>query len=660
MLWGLISVHVVGGAILFRRLFPRESPWLGFVVPEIVFLLLMNLVEHNVAVPFLRALLPFSSIACAWLMIRPQTPWRVLRLPSLLFIGVFAFTLTLRMLKPSIADIRDGIIDLSLISNFCMGQTLPVDSTWIPPVKFIQYYGLGHYGASLVIRLLGLDMGTGYNVCAALVSAYIYFLAGAVAWHVSRGKLWITLLAPVLIGCAGTGSTAYLWFSIKDLNPEDTANLYTRMNDPQVHIWLWKYLTPIDFYDSHELLVPGYWSWMGCFHSATIGQFLTAFSILCLLELLRRKRTNWPWICLVITPLLMLLSCAWGTLLAGVFMLCGLGGCWRMKIAPQDWRFVLMVGAGLVLCLVPMLTYFLTSPMPECSLVVGQRHTQWAEFLVQWWPIYIPWLALLFIWKRLSPAVRIIHVVTPLAFLGVELYNFGARFDMTGKFWGFIFGAAWLVFFPVIAAQRAVIFRFLLVLLMISSGLSFCFWVSYYWRCAPMNDVAQLDGRGPLRWDQKKAKLLEAVSHMNHQIIMTGKSGWAFCQGPMLANLTYNSDYVTWSFDCDIDVYRNGQGEGYRREVEMNNFYDGKNDDPFIFLRQRNIAAVVVWPDDNMSDAVLLSLRQRLEPYYEYSDFRDGDPPGPPNAGIFIYHPEMISLIGPPAAQTSGQGVSSK
>jgi len=54
LLWALVLVHVVGMAFLFRRIFPRDSRWLGFVFPEVLFVLLGNFVEHHVARAELR------------------------------------------------------------------------------------------------------------------------------------------------------------------------------------------------------------------------------------------------------------------------------------------------------------------------------------------------------------------------------------------------------------------------------------------------------------------------------------------------------------------------------------------------------------------------------------------------------------------------------
>lgn len=72
-----------------------------------------------------------------------------MRLPTCLFLGAFAFSLGVRLLQPDMEDSigYDGIYDLSLISHFLFGQTLPVESTWLPPLKLLP-------GA---LRRVGLD-----------------------------------------------------------------------------------------------------------------------------------------------------------------------------------------------------------------------------------------------------------------------------------------------------------------------------------------------------------------------------------------------------------------------------------------------------------------------------------------------------------------------
>ena len=213
MLWGLVAVHIVGAAFLFRRVFPRESVWLAFVVPELLVVLVCNFIEHQFALTHLALLLPLTTAASVASIFWPKRPWRVMRLPTLIFFGAYGFTFFLRLLRPNIADARDGIPDLSMIANYTYGQTLPAESTWLPPIKMEVYYCFEHYAASVLIRLLAVDIGTGFNICTALLSAYLFFLAGAIAWHLSRGKLWIVILMLVLTALAGPGDTGYLWLT---------------------------------------------------------------------------------------------------------------------------------------------------------------------------------------------------------------------------------------------------------------------------------------------------------------------------------------------------------------------------------------------------------------------------------------------------------------
>jgi hypothetical protein len=648
----LVSLHVVGGAVLFRRLFPRESPWFGFVVPALALVMFMNFIEHEVAIPTLRWLLPFTTLGSIWLMVDPKTKWRTLRLPTIIFLVSFAFALFLRFLKPDIEAVRDGTYDLQFISSFCMGQTLPAESTWIPPLKLIYYYTFGHYGSSVLIRLFGFDIGTGFNVSAALVSAWIFLLTAGIASLIGRRKLWIVILVLILTACAANGCTGYFWLLIKDIYPEDVATIHSRVEDPQIHSTLFHYLTPVYIYDRRELFAPGWWAWMGCFHSTSLGQFLTLLVTLSITEMVRLRRSTWPWICCVASIPLMLLSSTWGFPYIVFLVFTGLAWCWYKKRMPQDMRGVLL-GVGLVAALLtPMMLYYLTSSTPPHGYPSADEHTQIAEFIVQWWPVFLPWLGLLLVCRTVHPAVGILLFVFPVAFLGVESYSFGARFDMTGKNWGFIFCAAWAVFIPAIAASRFWTFRFLLCLIAINCALSFCFWTTYYKRTINWDDVGEMEGKGDLRLDSAKARILNALLPLKDQIITTGLSEWSWCESARIANFSGNRDYVTWSFNCDNDMVRNGIGEGWRREKVLDEFYQGKNPNALLYLRQRNIAAVIIWPDDNIPDDAIAKLKQQLAPSYQYEDLRDVDNQTPPNCGIFLYHANLLREL-PTTEETS-------
>jgi hypothetical protein len=140
-LWSIISVHVVGGAALFRRLFPKESPWFGFLVPCLALVLLMNFIEHVVAVPTLLWLMPFTVVGSIWAIFYPGLNWKSLRWPTFIFLVAFTFTLAQRALAPGIPSLRDGVGDLGVMASFCLGDKVPPPFSWYPALPLSHYYG---------------------------------------------------------------------------------------------------------------------------------------------------------------------------------------------------------------------------------------------------------------------------------------------------------------------------------------------------------------------------------------------------------------------------------------------------------------------------------------------------------------------------------------
>jgi hypothetical protein len=661
LLWILVAVHVVGIAFVFRRKFPGEPRWLAFFVPELVIVALCNFVEHHMALTQMRLLLPLSTASCVAAIVWPKPPWRTMRFPALLFLAAFAFTFALRAIRPDIIDARDGAPDLGVMANFLYGQTLPAESTWLPPIKMINYYCLEHYGASLLTRLFGVDIGTGFNLSVALLSAYLYFLSGAVAWHLGRGKIWIVVLTLVLTAGAATGTSGFLWLNVRNLDPENTLDPYVLFDTPATSSnWLAHELAPISFYYNRHLLIPpGYGTWMGCLHSVQSGQILLASLILVLIEVSRRRKTNWPWILLLVSPLYMLTTCTWGLPFVAFLIASGLVICWSKARAPKDLPFVLIAAAAWAILFEPMLTYFL-DPMPFSAFKFShatQLHTEVVEFFAQWWPVFLPWAFLLFAVRRLHIVSVAVLAMTPLAFLGTENWNYGVRLDATGKLWGLTFAAIWIVVLPELARRPGWAFRIVLLLVVVNSGLSLYFWSDYYWRVAPRDDIAHLEGHGQLNDDRRKARILEILSHLHDQTIISGKAEWAFSESSLLPLFSHNRTYVAWTNFSDTILYPTGISEAVRRAFEVNGILSGKNSEPLFFLRQQNIAALVIYPDDDIDSSVVDHLRRVLAPYYTFEDANYRTPaqlaagtlsPSRPCAGVFLYRPEITRILGPP------------
>ena len=641
LLWAIISLHVVGGACLFRRLFPRESPWFGLIVPSLALVAVMNFIEHLVAVPTLLGLLPFSSVGCLAALWVQKQDWRVLALPVGIFLCAFAFTLSLRALRPDIISVRDGVVDLSLLASFCMGEKLPPPLIWYSPVPLSHYYAFGQYAMSVLTRLLGLDVGTGFNLSTALLGALDCVLAAAAAWRIGGQKIWIAILAPVLMECAATGATAYLWLTTHAFDPNQAGNLLAGASDPHNHNPLWRWLHPALWYDRRELIAPGAWSWIGSFHSTSGGQFFIFFFAFALAEVLRPRRADWPWICLGAVPFFTIVTSTWALVLEAPILLATAFWIWRAKLIPRHPRQVLLIFGGVVILLSPALLEFLgTSGYPGGQWTQAGGRTQLVEFLLLWWPVYLPWLALACTWRHLDPALKTIIVVLPLGLLGVEFYTVAGRPDWTGKLWGYIYGMGWLLFVPAICARKGIVFHGLLAVLLVSCALSFIAWAQYTYHFINWTDdeIFHLEGTNQLRLDPKRGSILPLLAQMRGQTIICGKSDDLYCEAPALAAFTGNRVYVTWSYFCDTVA----GGETYRgaaqRQQEVNDLYEGKCADPLSFLRLHKIAAVVIYPTDNIEGSVVEQLIKQLTPVYEYHDFSDASA----HAGIFVYRPALM------------------
>jgi hypothetical protein len=170
-LWLMVSLSVIGGAVAFRRLFPQESPWFGFLIPPIALVIAINFIEHFLALPTLLFFAPALLGFTIWSLSSPRFSKEGLELPSVVFLASFAFTFGIRCLQPDISYTSDGLSDLNKINNFSQGGMLPPIDTWMPPYHFVWYYAFQHYAASVVKRLFHVNLGEAYNTTHALLSA---------------------------------------------------------------------------------------------------------------------------------------------------------------------------------------------------------------------------------------------------------------------------------------------------------------------------------------------------------------------------------------------------------------------------------------------------------------------------------------------------------
>ena len=125
---------------------------------------------------------------------------------------------------------------------------------------------------------------------------------------------------------------------------------------------------------------------------------------------------------------------------------------------------------------------------------------------------------------------------------------------------------------------------------------------------------------------------------------LPGRCYWNYSQSPAVVTFSENKCFVAYTYH----EYLYGRGhEGDYRSKLNNEFYDGNMADPLSFLRGYNINAVMIWPEDQVSDQLLQQFQTQLRPEFFYIDCKMD---GPNNAGLFIRQSDLETLARGPGA----------
>jgi len=637
----LVCFHVIGGAVLFRRLFPRESPWLAFIVPILIVMSALNFIEHFIALPNLGWLLPFTLVGLLWAMARPGYSWEGLRLPSILFVVVFTWDLFIMCQNPSITCNTEGVADMARVLDFCLGNKLPPIDTWCPPYDHGGYYSFQHYGASILKRLFSLDIGTGYNMGYNLLNTLTVMVGAGAAYSISGRKTWVAVATLLVLLANFTGASVLLLYwntahpvpNLYDIFDSRLAiDIGDGWNDPNRHNpfgWVFHVPPPV-----LRLFTPTFNTYFPEFHANLGGHFMTLATLLAANEAFKTERSNWPWICLLLFPLITIITATW--FMVVVTVLCV--GCFVVALVagrrPENWKIALGGSALAFVLLWPSVNSLLAGSYPvDFHWTPWLEYTAPWEFIIQWWPIIIPWICLCFIWGRLSLLARWIHTAIPLLLIFFEVATFGDRGLTIEKNWGAIYGAGLVTFLPLVFIQKNVPFRLLTIVFLFISVIFFGAWGKKSVDQAWPGNVLHLRGDVAIVVDPQKQRLLQVLERFHGVTVLSGKSAEAYNECPSMVGFSENMCYIAWFFQ----EYQCGHGgEAEFRDKQSNDFFAGTMTNPLAFLRSNNITAVIVYPDDAIPDNIVQQLQTQLSADYYYIDCK-GD--GPKNAGVFVRNP---------------------
>jgi uncharacterized membrane protein len=411
------------------------------------------------------------------------------------------------------------------------------------------------------------------------------------------------------------------------------------------------------FHPGLKLLPPLYTLYYSEFHANLGGAFMTMSSLLAVSEVFKAGRSNWPWVCLAVLPMAVIITSSWFFIMVLFFCAGSLVLAFISGRRPENWRYAcIAAGVGLILFWPSVFSLLGNSntQIQTFSWTTPDGHTPLWMFVIQWWPVYLPWLFLCFIWHRLDLMGRWIHAAIPLLFIWIEFVTLGDRGLMIEKMWGGLYGAGLVTLLPLAFKQTGLSFRFLTAVLVSSNVLILLMWLkSIYYDPIDGHNFWRLQGDYYVQHDPQTRRLVQVLSRLHAATILPGKSYWAYNDAPTIVGFSENRCYVAYTYQESQAGHRD---EAEYRNVLNNSFYDGTMASPLPFLRSNNIAAVLIWPGDTISDSLLQKFQARIGSDYFYIDCK-GD--GPNNAGVFMRQsalPEVqVDVLpeSPKAAQAS-------
>jgi hypothetical protein len=635
----LVCFHVIGAAVLFRRLFPRESPWLAFIVPILVVMCVFNFLEHFIALANLGWLLPFTLAGLFWAMVRPGYSWDGLRLPGILFVAVFTWALFIKCMHPEITCNTEGVADMARMLDFSLGGKLPAIDSWCPPYDHGGYYTFQHYGASILQRLFSLDIGTGYNMGYNLLNTLTVLVGAGAAYSISGRKTWVAVATLLVLLANFTGAAVLLLFwnaahptaGVDVFDTRLAVDIADGWDDPARYSPLkWAYYHPAP---TLRLFTPAFNTYFAEFHPNLGGHFMTLASLLAANEAYKTERSNWPWVCLLVFPFATIITAAWFFIVITVLCVGAIAAALLAGYRPGSWKFVLGATSLAFVLLWPSVDSLLSGTYPAAfHWTPWAEYTPFWEFVIQWWPIIVPWICLCFIWKRLSLLARWIHLALPLLLIFVEVATFGYRVPTVEKMWGAIYGAGLVTFLPLVFIQRNVAFRIVTVIFFFITTLFLAAWTKISTDYVDWQSVAfHIKGDTVFENNPQKKRLLQVLQSLHGATVLSGKSVWSYNEAPSIVGFSENRCYIAW-FSKEDECGHGGIAE--LRDKLNNLFYTGTMVNPLGFLRSNDIAAVLIWPDDAIPDGLLQQFQGQLGSDYFYVDCKGED--GPNNAGVFL------------------------
>ncbi|HEY7886022.1 MAG TPA: DUF2298 domain-containing protein [Cellvibrionaceae bacterium] len=637
----LLWVNLTGLTLVTRHLISHYP--LARVAGVLGFCVVFFFIEHFHGLGQLAWLWPITTAASLACLYRQRT-----LLPEFLrnewpFILSFLYIFAWRFTFPDLSPTSERITDLTFISNYLPGATLPPVDNWFPPYSFDYYYGFQFYSAALMGRFFGLEAGVTYQLSFCVIFA----LSASLVWWIASqmiSKFALRLLLFVAIVMGGSGLSIFMPFLISNEHPGDPA-----LTQYHQHHTLWAGQRFIGSSDRHintplgqrlfeispenkskpvpqlPLETFGYYGFLGDYHPALSSFLLLFLAVACLVWLDKSPHDRQPQILLISTVPLMLAANTW--LFPFQFLLVLSWLLWRIT-QRQSPNWIAIGTAGLLVgfLLYPFLSYFTTSGTgPALRWVLDEDITPRFSFLALHWPLVILLLVALPLWREKNlvrffvPLFIVFYLIAENLYvddLSVGEFN---RTNSTMKWWGWLFAGATLTWG---AAALAATTRWIRwpAIFALSVLAAYSFLLCSFWVTSTKHHAGQWQGHAWMTSDETQSAMLTWLRLQPRGIVLESRLSNGYNRNPALTINAGHSAFIGWT--NHLVTWGYPAAHLMTRSNAVDRFYQGEKANPLRWLEDQNIDFVIWNKEDNIRRASAREkIDQKISSHYHWQTF---------------------------------------
>jgi uncharacterized membrane protein len=656
----LIWVNLAGLALAVTRWIPHYA--IAKTAGVLGLCLGLFFIEHFYGFGNLYWVWPLTTAASVWCLYQKRDQLKATAWNELPFVLSFLYIFAWRFGFPDIYPSSERITDLYFISNYLPGTTLPPVDNWFPPYTYSFYYSLQFYGAALLGRIFGVEVGVTYQLSFCVIFALGANLVWWVAAQLVPRPAPRVLLAVALI-LGGTGVSPFMPWLVKNETPQniDTVRNHDHMlmwagtrfigdSDGLINTEVGKELFPMPKGpDGKVQEVPelpletfGYYGYLGDYHPPLSSFLLLFLAIACMVWLESAPLQRVPQILLAASVPLMLASNAW--LFPLQVLLIGAWVVYRyLRRTPPDW--VALIGAGLAgfVLLYPFLTYFSTHALSTpIRLILPGFHSPIGKFLGLHWPLLIL-LGVVLCARRERPLARffgvtflLLYILSEIIFVDDGSVNRYERTNTLMKWWGWLFAGAALTWGAMALSALSPVRRWLGVIALAVLA-SYSVMLVRFWVISDKHNMGKFHGHYWITNDPTERALLSYLRAAPAGIVLESKINDAYNRNPLLTINAGKTALLGWVHH--LSTWGRDASPLMGRAWAVENFYKGEKADALDWLVGNDVR-YVVWNagDNQQTPGSWPKIHGQISPRYYWHEFYAGGDSY--RVGIWVRKPE--------------------